>query len=176
MDTFESALIIIIPNCFMSSVDLKNAYYSIPVATEHQKFLQFFWEKRLFQFTSLPQGLSSAPRLFTKLLKPGYATLRRLGFLNVGYIDDSLLVGETTGYPGAQECSSGSNAMITLVEKLGFFVNYEKSILKPDQKIAFLANIIDSVKMTVTLTDERKENILNECKKLHKNLKRRSEM
>lgn len=126
MDTFESALKIIPPNCFMSSVDLKNAYYSIPVATEHQKFLQFFWEKRLFQFTSLPQGLSSAPRLFTKLLKPVYATLRRLGYLNVGYIDDSLLVGETI-----QECSSGSSAMITLVEKLGFFVNYEKSVLKP---------------------------------------------
>lgn len=61
MDTFESALKIITPNCFMSSVDLKNAHYSIPVATEHQKVLQFFWEKRLFQFTSLPQGLSSAP-------------------------------------------------------------------------------------------------------------------
>lgn len=163
MDTFESALKIITPNCFMSSVDLKNAYYSIPVATEHQQFLQFFWEKRLFQFTSLPQGLSSAPRLFTKLLKPVYATLRRLGYLNVGYIDDSLLVGETI-----QECSSGSSAMITLVEKLGFFVNYEKSVLKPAQKIAFLGNIIDSVKMTVTLTDERKENILYECKKLHK--------
>lgn len=97
MDTFETFLKIITANCFMSSADLKNAYYSLPVATEHQKFLQFFWEKRLFQFTSLPQGLSSAPRLFTKLLKPVYATYLRLGYLNVGYIDDSLLVGETTG-------------------------------------------------------------------------------
>lgn len=63
MDTFESALKIRTPYCFMSSMDFKNAYYAIPVATEHQKFLQFFWEKRLFQFTSLPQGLSCAPRL-----------------------------------------------------------------------------------------------------------------
>lgn len=103
------------------------------------------------------------------LLKPVYATLRRLGYLNVGYIDDSLLVGETF-----QGCSSGSSAMITLVEKLGFLVNYEKSVLKPAQKIAFLGNIIDSVKMTVTLTAERKENILYECKKLQKNPKRQS--
>lgn len=28
MDTFESALKIITPNCFMSSVDLKNTYYT----------------------------------------------------------------------------------------------------------------------------------------------------
>lgn len=90
-----------------------------------------------------------------------YATLRRLCYLNVGYIDDSLLVGETI-----QECSSGSSAMITLVEKLGLFGNYEKSVLKPAQKIAFLGNIIDSVKMTVTLTDESKANILYECTKI----------
>lgn len=163
MDTFESALKIRTPYCFMSSVDFKNAYYAIPVATEHQKFLPFFWEKRLFQFTSLPQGLSCAPRLYTKLLKPLYATLRRLGYLNVGYTDDSLSVGETI-----QECSSGSSVMITLVEQLRFFVNYDKSVLKPAQKITFFGNIIDSVQMTVTLTDERKENISYECKKLHK--------
>lgn len=35
-------------------------------------------------------------------------------------------------------------------------MNYEQ-ILKPAQKIAFLGNVIDSVKMTVTLTDERKK-------------------
>lgn len=57
--------------------------------------------------------------------------------------------------------------MVTLVEKLRFFVNYGKSVLKPTRKIAFLGNIIDSVNMTVTLTDERKDNISNECKKLH---------
>lgn len=36
-------------------------------------------------------------------------------------------------------------------------MNYEKSVLKPAQKNAFLGNDIDSVKMTVTLTDERKK-------------------
>lgn len=83
--------------------------------------------------------MSSALRLYTKLLKPLYATLRRLGYLNVGYIDDSLMVGKTI-----RECSSGSSAMITLVEQLGVFVNYDKSVLKP--ALAFLGNIIDSVK------------------------------
>ena len=32
MDTFRTALKLIRPGCFMASVDLKNAYYSIPIA------------------------------------------------------------------------------------------------------------------------------------------------
>lgn len=54
MDTFESALKIISPCCFMSSVDFKNAYYSIPVATEHQKFLQFFGKRDCFNLLLYP--------------------------------------------------------------------------------------------------------------------------
>lgn len=57
-----------------------------------------------------------------------------------------------------------------------FFLNYEKSVLKPAQKIAFLGYIIDSVEMTVTLRDERKENILNEYRNLHKKIEAQSEM
>lgn len=58
--------------------------------------------------------------------------------------------------------------MIILVEKFGFFVNYEKLVFKFVQKIVFFGNIIDFVKMIVILIDERKENILYECKKLYK--------
>ena len=42
---------------------------------DHQKYLSFSWDfgkghTRYFQFTVLPFGLSSAPFIFTKLLKP----------------------------------------------------------------------------------------------------------
>lgn len=66
-----------------------------------------------FQFTSLSQGISSVPRLLTTLLKLVYATLRRLGYLNVGYIYNYLLVVESF-----QKCSNASNSMITLVKKI----------------------------------------------------------
>ena len=38
MDTFENAIKIIPKNCSMAFIDLRHAYYSVPVATEHQKF------------------------------------------------------------------------------------------------------------------------------------------
>ena len=76
MDTFRTARTLIRPGCLMASVDLKDAYYSIPIAAVDRKFLMFEWKGKYYQFTCLPNGSSSAPRIFTKILKPVYAHLR----------------------------------------------------------------------------------------------------
>ena len=39
MDSFEIALKLIEKDCFMASVDLRQAYYSVNVAQEHRKYL-----------------------------------------------------------------------------------------------------------------------------------------
>ena len=69
MDTFMSAIQMITPGCYMASIDLKDAYYSIPIADEYQKYLKFEWANALYKFKALPNGLASGPRLFTKLMK-----------------------------------------------------------------------------------------------------------
>ena len=73
---YGTALRLIKPGCFMGSVDLSDAYYSVNVTNNDRKYLRFLWRGKLYQYTCLPNGLSSAPRLFTKLLKPVYALLR----------------------------------------------------------------------------------------------------
>lgn len=77
----------------MASVDLKDAYYSVNIAEIHRKYLRFEWIGNLFQYTCFPSGLALCPRKFTKLMKPVYSDLRKLGFENVPYIDDSYLQG-----------------------------------------------------------------------------------
>jgi hypothetical protein len=77
----------------MASIDLKDAYYSVNICNEHRKYLRFIWRGQLFQFTACPNGLASAPRLFTKLLKPAYSHLRSQGLVSVAYIDDYYLQG-----------------------------------------------------------------------------------
>ena len=73
-----------------------------------KKMLRFQWKGKIFQYTCLPNGISCAPRLFTKLLKPVY-TLRQYGHKNVGYIDDSLLLADTY-----HECSENISDTMTL--------------------------------------------------------------
>lgn len=41
MDTLQSVISLMTPNCFMASIDLKDAYYSVPIAVAHQKYLKF---------------------------------------------------------------------------------------------------------------------------------------
>lgn len=81
METIKDVLQLISPSCFFMTIDFKHAYFSVHVKPEHRKWLRFLWKNNHYQFTSLPQGLSSTPRLFTKLLKPALAYLRKLGIL-----------------------------------------------------------------------------------------------
>ena len=59
------------------------------------RYLRFEWQGKLYKYTCLPNGLFSAPRSFTKILKPVYSSLCSKGHINVGYIDDSYLQGDT---------------------------------------------------------------------------------
>ena len=88
MDTLETASKLMRPGCYMTSIDVKDAYYSIPIAPEHQKYLKFIWKDHLYAFNSLPMGLPNSPRSFTKNLKPFFSALRRqFGHTCLGYID-----------------------------------------------------------------------------------------
>lgn len=163
MESLTCAIQLMKKNCYMASIDLTDAYYTVPVALEHRKYLRFFWRNRLFQYTCLPNGLASAPRYFTKLLKPVYSTLRSQGYLNVGYIDDSYLQGDSK-----TECRSNILTTLKLLESLGFLINHEKSVLQPCQKLAFLGFLLDSVNMKVFLTAEKREKIILVCQQLLK--------
>ena len=163
MDTVRDVLHLVQPKSFFASIDFKDAYYSVPLANDIRKYFRFKWDKQLYQFTCMPQGLASAPRIFTKLLKPALAHLRSRGHTIMCYIDDCLLV--STDREHLQE---GIQEALTLFDNLGLTINLEKSILTPVQAIEYLGVIIDSREMTVTLTPRKQEKIEELCQQLSK--------
>ena len=62
MDTLNTIIKLMSPDCYMASLDLKDMCYSIPVMKEHRKYLRFLFNGWLYQFTCLPNGLSNCPR------------------------------------------------------------------------------------------------------------------
>ena len=159
MDTIEAVINLMRLDCFRASIDLTNAYFSIPIAEEHRCFLRFVWMDELYQFTALPNGLSSGPRIFTKVLKPVYAHLRQLGPITCGYIDDSYIMGDTY-----DTCLTSIRATHDLFKSLGFFVNYDKSVLVPTRQIEHLGFLLNSANMTVSLTSSKKANLISKCR------------
>lgn len=56
METLKTALALVNKDCFFSSIDLKDAYYSIPVHRESQGWLVFSWENIYYASMALPNG------------------------------------------------------------------------------------------------------------------------
>jgi ribonuclease HI len=151
MDTFETALNLITPGCYMASLDYTDAYYSLAVHLQDRKFLRFQSEGKLYEYSALPNGLSSACRFFTKVGKIPLSILRRYyGIICSGYLDDSIYV-NTSG----QKLLWDINTAAELVQDLGFMLNVEKSVIQPTQKLEYLGFLIDSRDMTVTLPPEK---------------------
>ena len=149
------------PGDWITKVDLKDAYFMIPVATNHRRFLQFKWLGETYQFNCFPFGLSSAPWVFTKTTKPIVAILRTMGLRMIIYIDDIPILSETESL--SREQTAG---LVFLLENLGFIINYPKSILEPSKKIKFLGFIVDSTTMEIKLPGEKIKKIRMETRKL----------
>ena len=69
MESLTDVLNTMSQNCFMGSIDLKDAYYSIPMHPSHHKYLKFFWQGKFYMFIALPNGYGPAVRMFSKILK-----------------------------------------------------------------------------------------------------------
>ena len=158
MQTLNSVLQLMKPNCFMASIDWKDAYFCCPVHKHFQKFLKFTWKGTLYQFVCLPNGLSSAPRLFTKLTKPVLSHLREMGHINSIFIDDVYVQGDT-------ELECRTNVMDTVQVSLdaGFVPHPVKSVFMPTQSLLYLGFILNSVTMTVQLTEEKIMRLKSMC-------------
>jgi hypothetical protein len=76
-------------NSWLGSIDLKYAYHSIPVNKFDRKYLRVDWNGHLYKYTCLLNGFTTAPRIFTKILKVPFFHLRKRGHTNVAYIDNS---------------------------------------------------------------------------------------
>ena len=86
---------------YMFSFDLKSGYHHIEIAEEHQTYLGFSWNlqgsqsSRYFVFAVLPFGLSTAPYIFTKCVRPLEKYWRFQGVKIAVFLDDGFVIDNT---------------------------------------------------------------------------------
>ncbi len=153
MHSLQTCLDLMEPNCFMASIDLKDAFHTIPMDVQDSKYLKFYIGNTLYKYQVLPMGFKDSPRIFCKILKPVLAHLRRKGHSSSVFIDDFFLMGTQQTY-----CSSNIQTSLPLLKSLGFDIS-DKSCLEPTQILHHLGFILNSITMTVCLSSEKKHKI-----------------
>ena len=126
------------------SIDLRDAYFHVAVAPEHTKYLRFAYNGRAFEFLVLPFGLSTAPRVFTRIVRVIEAFLKIQGVDMHQYLDDWLMKNQSRSLVERHR-----DLKLSWVDKLGFLVNEGKSQLIPTQTPAFLGSTLDLLNMLV---------------------------
>ena len=143
------------PGDFLFSFDLKSGYHHVDIFPDHRKYLSFAWTfpsgcTSFFQFSVLPFGLSSAPYLFTKLLKPLVTKWRSEAKAIVVFLDDGL--GAAADSNKAKIASLQVHADLL---KSGFLPNEDKCVWEPTQVITWLGTVLNMSSSVISATDKR---------------------
>ena len=140
---------------FLFKFNLKSGYHHVEIFPDHRKYLAFSWDfgdgvVKYFQFTVLPFGLSSAPYLFTKLLKPILTSWRCKGIPMVIFLDDGL-------GGGSNPIKAKINSLTVRADltRYGFVINEEKSLWEPVQVITWLGTVFDTYQGFISVTEQR---------------------
>lgn len=144
---------------FLFNFDLKSGYHHVEIFPEHLKYLGFSWVfegvTKYFCFSVLPFGLSSAPYIFTKLLRPLVKYWRFNGVNIVVYLDD-----------GCGSAKSHDTALLhsefvrNTLRNAGLVVNSTKSIWTPVQSLIWLGICWDLASGVYSITEKRIEKFL----------------
>ena len=139
---------------YMLSCDLENGYYHVMVHPSHRVFLTTWLSGHLVRFKALPFGLSTAPRVFTKFMRPVVAHLRSRGIRMLQYLDDSLFLNRSI------EGSYRDRRYVEdLLDKLGLRRKPGKGQWEPVQQLQHLGVIIDTHQGTFVVPPKKLETI-----------------
>ena len=155
METVASVLNAVQENDLLASLDLKDAYFQVPVHSSSRKFLRFVSQGTVYQFKVLCFGLSTAPQVFTRVFAAVSAWAHTRGIQFLRYLDDWLVLAssEAKAHQHIQE-------LLLLCHDLGIVINEKKSDLVPSRSASYLGMTIDTVAGKVSPSRARVEKFL----------------
>ena len=139
METVASVLLSVREGDFLASLDLKDAYFQIPIHGSSRKLLRFMSEGTVYQFKALCFGLSTAPQVFTRVFAEVSAWAHARGIRLLRYLDDWLVLSSSE-----KKAKESIRELLSLCRTLGIVINEKKSDLVPSQSAKYLGMTIDT--------------------------------
>ena len=145
---------------YVFSFDIKQGYHHVDMHPESVPYLGFSWVidgvERYFVFLVLPFGLTSAPFIFTKIVRVLVKLWRGKGVRICVFIDDGM--GSKSKYSIAK-----MDALLVKdsLQCSGFIANVEKSHWEPSQELTWLGITVNLAAGTLKISKEREDSLLS---------------
>ena len=142
---------LVVPNDFMVALDLENQFFQIRLHPSMSKFLGFMvpdldGTPMFFHFLVMPYGCKPAVAVVTHMLKPLKSYFHKLGICFSVYVDDGRICAAT-----ADSCERQLHFVLDVLQRVGWCIQWKKTILVPTQQLLHLGFLIDSVSMRYSL-------------------------
>ena len=121
------------------SYDLKSGYYHVGLHRESRTFVGFKWEGKYYTYNCLPFGLSTAPWVFSKVMRELVMFWRRDGIKLLPYLDDFMFMKS-----GFWQCVRLARRMERDFVRAGLMINVPKCHSIPAQQRRQLGFDVDS--------------------------------
>ena len=161
METVASVLLSVREGDFLASLDLKDAYFQIPIHPSSRELLRFTSEWTVCQFRALCFGLSTAPQMFTRVFAAVSAWAHSHGIRLLRYLDDWFVLASSEW-----EAKQAIQSLLSFCRTLGIVINEKKSDLVPSQTAKYLGMTIDTEAGKVFLFLARVEKFLMVAREL----------
>ena len=115
METVTNLRTMSIKDNWILTIDMSDAYLTIPLDKEFKDYVAFQYQDQTYQFLCMPFGLNDAARDFTKTMKHPAAKVRALGFKVLVYLDNWILASQTRLL-----CLKQSQFLVGFLQKLGY--------------------------------------------------------
>lgn len=140
-ETLKDLQLMIQPEDWMISADLKDGYYHLAIHPQHRKYLTTVINGVLVRFLAFPFGLCTAPRVFTKFMRPVVRYFRSNNINMLQYLDDSLFI-----HPSHCVLYKIRKFVDNTFSSLGLARNVNKGVWEPTQQLVHLGIGIDTVR------------------------------
>lgn len=157
---FDTALNLVKAGSYMSKIDLKQGYRSVPIAPHCYDATGLKWRFKnskqdvYFYDTRLPQGSSMAPGIFNTITQAIVRIMHKKGCKGITvYLDDFFISHDS--YDG---CVYYTDMLLDLLQKLGFSINWKK-FCPPSQSIIYLGINIDSCRCIIYIPPKKLEEL-----------------
>ena len=159
--TVDDAANLCQPGCWLAKVDLKHAYRSVGTHPDSWRVTGMSWcfndskHPTYLYDKRLPFGARASPMVFHRLTQAICRMVARRGYTVLACLDDVLNIESTQ-----IQCKAAFDTLLTLLESLGFTVNWTK-VVYPAQCLIFLGVEIDTVLCELRLSEDRVSELLS---------------